>query len=217
MSETCRTCILNEQYRMHPDIYEVIKTFYKEENLICRTTKEKTSHNLGLYNDKAVVWLDIPKEMGYEGGEISKIRQCEVERIKKELYNILQRNENYKIGIITFYSRQEKIIKQMVNNEFPFVDPGRIMIGTVDAFQGEEFDIVLLSTVRSNNQEDLKKKVGFLNNNNRLCVAMSRAKRLLIVVGDSSTVAVKDEIEPLYNLLLQCKNSDKGYYENGNL
>jgi superfamily I DNA and/or RNA helicase len=65
----------------------------------------------------------------------------------------------------------------------------------VDAFQGKEFDIVLLSLVRSNDQvADIndeatwRRKYGFLTLENRLCVAMSRQKRLLIVVGDADMV-----------------------------
>ena len=56
-------------------------------------------------------------------------------------------------------------------------------------FMGKEFDVVILSAVRSNTETEMNKRVGFLNNNNRLCVAFSRAKRLLITVGDSKTVA----------------------------
>ena len=103
----------------------------------------------------------------------------------------------------------------MVDNEFPG-DTDRISVGTVDAFQGKEFDIVILSTVRSNSEEDLKKRVGFLNNNNRLCVAFSRAKRLLITIGDSKTVAHNGTdviIGPLNELLMRSKREDIGYYE----
>ena len=69
----------------------------------------------------------------------------------------------------------------------------RLRIGTVDAFQGKEFDVVLLSMTRSNGVplKDLasqRRKYGFLTLENRLCVAMSRQKRLLIVVGDEGMV-----------------------------
>ena len=62
-------------------------------------------------------------------------------------------------------------------------------MGTVDAFQGKEFDVVLLSMTRSNDlaadqPKLLRRKYGHLMLENRLCVAMSRQKRLLIVVGD---------------------------------
>jgi superfamily I DNA and/or RNA helicase len=66
----------------------------------------------------------------------------------------------------------------------------RLRVGTVDAFQGKEFDVVLLSMTRSNDidsgdERALRRKYGHLMLANRLCVAMSRQQRLLIVVGDS--------------------------------
>lgn len=72
-----------------------------------------------------------------------------------------------------------------------------VKVGTVDAFQGMEFDVVYLSMVRSNDTEIdvsddspevarmLQRKYGFLMYENRLCVAMSRQKKALICVGDS--------------------------------
>jgi hypothetical protein len=66
----------------------------------------------------------------------------------------------------------------------------RIRVGTVDAFQGKEFDVVFLSMTRSNDlpitdNRSLRRKLVTLMLENRLCVAMSRQQRLLIVVGDS--------------------------------
>ena len=66
----------------------------------------------------------------------------------------------------------------------------RLHVGTVDAFQGREFDIVLLSVTRSNRlpggqPQSNRRKYGHLVLTNRLCVAMSRQKRLLIAAGDA--------------------------------
>ena len=146
---------------------------------------------------------------------ISKSRPCEVSVIKKELSKILTANTKFEIGIITFYSKQAELLKNMIDEEFPS-DAHRISVGTVDAFQGKEFDVVILSAVRSNTETEMNKRVGFLNNNNRLCVAFSRAKRLLITVGDSKTVAHDGSnviIEPLHELLKRSKQEDIGYYE----
>lgn len=65
---------------------------------------------------------------------------------------------------------------------------------------------MILSTVRSNGE----RQVGFLDDDNRLCVAFSRAKRLLIAIGDAQTVAV---VEALNELLKKCKDGEDGYYE----
>lgn len=190
-----RTAMLSEQYRMHPDICELVNVFYDGKlETLCKA--EDKAHNLGLYDNKAVVWIDLPLSDEYpaEHKKQSISRQCEVDRIEAELANILSKNDEYKIGIITFYSAQAKLLNDMVRTKFPS-DVDRIRVGTVDSFQGKEFDVVLLSIVRSNEETEMKKRVGFLNNDNRLCVAFSRAKRLLVAVGDSRTVAFDGEKE----------------------
>lgn len=64
-------------------------------------------------------------------------------------------------------------------------DLSRVDVGTIDSQQGRENEVVLISLVRSNE----KREVGFLKEKRRLNVAMTRAKRQLVVVGDSDTVA----------------------------
>jgi superfamily I DNA and/or RNA helicase len=81
----------------------------------------------------------------------------------------------------------------------------RLRVGTVDAFQGKEFDVVFLSAVRSNKlrgatERDRRSKFGHLMLENRLCVAMSRQQRLLVTVGDLSFVRADDAREPLRSL-----------------
>ena len=212
-----RTCTLNEQFRMHSQICELINVFYQDEQLKTACADADRQHNLNLYNNKPLVWLDVPASEKYpsENKGVSKYRPCEVEVTRQELSKILLANTKFEIGIISFYSKQAEELRKMVDNEFPG-DTDRISVGTVDAFQGKEFDIVILSTVRSNSEEDLKKRVGFLNNNNRLCVAFSRAKRLLITIGNSKTVAHNGTdviIGPLNELLMRSKREDIGYYE----
>lgn len=152
-----RTAMLSEQYRMHPDICDLVNIFYdgKLETLCKREDKE---HNLGLYDGKAIAWIDMPlcDEYPAEIKRQSVSRQCEVDMIQHELTNILANNDDYKIGIITFYSAQAKLLNDMVRENFPG-DIHRIQVGTVDAFQGKEFDVVLLSVVRSNQEKEAKK------------------------------------------------------------
>lgn len=203
-----RTAMLSEQYRMHPDICDLVNIFYdgKLETLCKREDKE---HNLGLYDGKAIAWIDMPlcDEYPAEIKRQSVSRQCEVDMIQHELANILANNDDYKIGIITFYSAQAKLLNDMVRENFPG-DIHRIQVGTVDAFQGKEFDVVLLSVVRSNQEKEARRRVGFLNNDNRLCVAFSRAKRLLVAVGDARTVAFDGETEyvkALHEMYKKCQ------------
>jgi ATP-dependent RNA/DNA helicase IGHMBP2 len=59
-----------------------------------------------------------------------------------------------------------------------------ITINTIDAFQGQERDIIYISLVRSNE----KQQIGFLSDARRMNVAMTRAKKKLIIIGDSATI-----------------------------
>jgi superfamily I DNA and/or RNA helicase len=78
------------------------------------------------------------------------------------------------IGIISPYADQVKLISEHVDVE----------VKSVDGFQGREKEIIIISTVRSNDNRE----IGFLNDLRRLNVAITRAKRKLIVVGNSATL-----------------------------
>lgn len=209
-----RTVMLREQYRMHPTIGQLVSGFYKEE-LISASSIEQKIHNLDLYNNKPIAWINVPKEKGTETSinNQSKYREAEKDRVMQELYKILKANDKYSIGIITFYKKQSILIQEEVN-KLSFQDQKRIWVGTVDAFQGKEFDITILSTVRSNSYKDKRKRVGFLDSRNRLCVAFSRGKRLLLGIGDFETVAQDADncyVEELKDFYELCRR--EGYYE----
>lgn len=87
----------------------------------------------------------------------------------------------------------------------------RVEVGTVDAFQGKEFDYVLLSCVRSNKPRGIgeQPKVGFLEKPNRLCVAFSRARRQLITYGDVETLIQIPCFSRLYDI---CAKEGGGCY-----
>lgn len=82
------------------------------------------------------------------------------------------------IGIISPYRAQRDRLNEQFEELYPKVE-----IGTVDSFQGREKKIIILTTVRSNTRH-----VGFLRNEKRLNVAITRAKSLLIIIGNSSTL-----------------------------
>ena len=85
------------------------------------------------------------------------------------------------IAVITPYAAQARLIREMLNDEAVEVD-------TVDGFQGREKEAVVISLVRSN----LKGELGFLSDTRRMNVALTRARRKLIVFGDSATLANHD-------------------------
>jgi superfamily I DNA and/or RNA helicase len=87
------------------------------------------------------------------------------------------------IAIISPYRQQVKKMEEVVKQKGESYNA--IKINTVDAFQGQEKDIVYISLVRSNNNGD----IGFLKDYRRMNVAMTRAKKKLVIIGDSATLS----------------------------
>jgi superfamily I DNA and/or RNA helicase len=111
----------------------------------------------------------------------------------------------YTIGMIAPYRAQVDHLKKLVESSV-ILDPIKIFltINTVDAFQGQERDIIAISFVRSND----KSEVGFLGDIRRTNVAMTRAKKKLIMVGDSATLGS----HPFYLEVLDYVQQ-KGFYK----
>jgi len=218
-----RVVTLDTQYRMHPVIGDFIsRTFYEREGdpkISSGTPADKLIHGIGKYKDKVAVSINIPnsrgKEEKYQGSTYRTVEAKEAIRIAKE---ILDEDPTLTVGVITFYSKQvEELYNEAQHNNLAEKDEDnnyqiikeyaknqnqeeRFRIGSVDAFQGKEFDVVILSLVRSNDKLTAKSKFGFLTSYNRLNVAMSRAKKLVIAVGDEKMF--KDDMakESVYGL-----------------
>jgi CHASE3 domain sensor protein len=188
--------MLSKQFRMHPTIGKLVgELFYK--SLDHGTTHENLLNDTGLYEGKNIAWLDLPyKSKSNTDGEQEKYQNVsEAKQIIKEVKKLVKDHAHYQIGIITFYSQQATLIKNLVDHHGL---KGMVEVGTVDAFQGKEKDVVFLSTVRSNSYPSTRKSLGFLQFPNRLNVAMSRGKRLLVVVGDSTTLRKEANFNKLY-------------------
>ena len=224
-----RTITLTEQFRMHPFIGDFISRVYYKNELKAGIPNqaELKKHKLELpwAKDKVAVFCDLRKNKGMEESGKSKSRNAEAQRIVKILDELKTdpNFENLSIGIITFYAKQvNELFKEASKTgyaelksdgnyeialQYRETADGRekLRIGSVDSFQGKEFDIVILSTVRSNainrNHDNFKKVFGFLTLENRLNVAFSRAQKLLIVVGDGEMFAddfAKTYVEGLF-------------------
>ena len=208
-----RSIRLNEQFRMHPAIGSFISSLYYDNELKSGMPNQDKIKAHGLtvngLKDKVMVFCDVKRELGYEKKGIGKSRLCECKRVMSLVKDIMSdpSGKDLSIGVITFYASQRDLMFQeavsmgyanmMPNGDYEIVDnlqytqdgKEKLRIGTVDSFQGKEFDIVILSATRSNDIErserNVRKVFGFLTSENRLNVAFSRAQRLLIVCGDS--------------------------------
>ena len=218
-----RVVTLDTQYRMHPVIGDFIsRTFYEREGdpkISSGIPAEQLTHRIHKYKNKVAVSIDIPNSMGqedkYNGSTYRLIEARESIKVAKD---ILDEDPALTVGVITFYSKQveelyieaehKNLVERDEENNFTIVkeyaktqnQEERFRIGSVDAFQGKEFDVVILSLVRSNTKSTVKSKYGFLTSYNRLNVAMSRAKKLLIAVGDEHMFKNKLAEESVYGL-----------------
>jgi hypothetical protein len=226
-----RTVTLDVQYRMHPILGTFVSdTFYAPFGEAFRYEKpaEQFEHGLQGYQPHIAAWIDIPLSAGKEKGGQSKRRPVEARWIAKELKTMATERQDLSFGVISFYAGQvDEILaeleslglaEKLYDGSFRVADAWRetrgldghlkerIRVGTVDAFQGKEFDIVFLSMTRSNDlpisdERSLRRKFGHLMLENRLCVAMSRQQRLLIVVGDSGMLRGEDAERNLSGLV----------------
>ena len=180
-----RTITLDKQFRTHPVLGNLCSNlFYKEEGgYDSPRGASDFSHNLPGIENKAAVWIDVSKECGKEEKSgTSRIRECEAECIVERFLSFVRsqkdvpKDRKFSYGIIAFYSAQRDLIQKKISSHNGELKDVSYKVGTVDAFQGMEFDVVFLSTVRSNGSID------FLTPN-RLCVSMSRQKKVLVAVG----------------------------------
>ena len=220
-----RTVTLKNQYRTHPMLGQFVSdNFYKRYDEAFNSPLDTTIFNQrlkGIENIPAI-WLDVPNKECKEQKAWS--RKCEaqmiIEYLKKWIFS--EEGKNLSFGIITFYRNQVEMITNLINEEFTKEQRDsfskRLKVGTVDSFQGMEFDIVFLSVVRSRDTKTINDNLkdynlfGFLISKNRLCVSMSRQKKSLIVVGDKKffeSDRAKTDVEELYNFLQLCKHKGK--------
>ena len=241
-----RTVTLDAQYRTHPLLGDFASNnFYQKYNEGYRSPLSESHFEQRLQGieEKAAIWIDVPNSQGQEAVLPSRSRQrvSEAKVIAEHVNKWIGSEEGsgLSFGVISFYKAQvfavyEALQKFSITERaqdgtwqicqaYRFLENGeeRLRIGTVDAFQGMEFDIVFLSMVRSQdmdalppnirNELDYKKKqqklFGHLMSENRLCVSMSRQKKVLAIVGDgvlaNSQIAV-DAVPALKNFYDLC-------------
>lgn len=164
---------------MRPELCQLMLHFYDnlqnhESVLTNRPSILGVQQNLFLINH------NHPEESFVEGS--SKQNKFEAEYILALAYFLIKQGyEKSQITILVMYLGQRSLISRMLkaspHNKFL----QGIHINVTDSFQGEENDIILLSLVRSNNRNNT---IGFLKIHNRICVALSRARCAMYIVGN---------------------------------
>jgi len=204
-----KSVLLDTQYRMHPDICRFVSEAFYENKLVSGIRAEDRVIPREIFDGKALVYINVTKRQGGETPGMSKSRGSEARYIADDIKKLLDVCPDADVGVITFYSAQTEILGKEIRNVLNDSRLKKVEWGTVDAFQGKEFDYVFLSCVRSNSFPDEKDSVGFLKKPNRICVALSRAKFQLAIYGDAQTVNAVECFKLLYE---KCRDKKEGYY-----
>jgi ATP-dependent RNA/DNA helicase IGHMBP2 len=96
----------------------------------------------------------------------------------------LSGEQKISIGIISPYKEQVNYMAEHIKNDFDHFPDADLTVDTIDSFQGQERDVIYISMVRCND----KNEIGFLKDTRRMNVAMTRARKKLVVIGDSVTL-----------------------------
>lgn len=197
--------MLSIQYRMHPEICQVVSNLFYGGRLT--TCPAISLSRCAVSRPRPIQWLDYPDMCAESSDRKKRCNDIEIDLISAYMHDSLAAllEQGKTVFIITFYKEQLRLLMEQADRAgFLLTDqemtavrknnklgekPSRFRhanfrIMTVDAAQGSEADIVLISCVRCNYRGD----IGFVSNPNRACVALSRAKEQLIIVGSARTM-----------------------------
>lgn len=182
--------LLTTQYRMNNAIMKFSSEWFYEGKL---KSDPSVEHRSILDYDNPITWIDSEEPEAFVGEKHGRINKAEADLLLSTLEEYIGKigrtrflEESIDIGIISPYRIQVQYLRQRINSSEAF-RPYRkaITVATVDGFQGQERDIILLSLVRSNEKE----QIGFLADLRRMNVAMTRARMKLIIFGNKPTLA----------------------------
>ncbi len=205
--------LLRMQYRMHEDIMRFSSDWFYH-NMMIAAPEVRNRSILDL--DLPMTWISPPPAQGSNPapgeGQGSGFSLCNEQEAQLTLlalqayFELIGRqrilDERLDVGIISPYRAQVQLLRQLLRRS-EFFKPFRrlITINTVDGFQGQERDIIVVSLVRSNDEA----QIGFLRDLRRMNVAITRARMKLILLGDRKTLCR----HPFYRKLWQYVESLK--------
>lgn len=197
--------LLRVQYRMHEDIMRFSSHWFYHDEL--ESAPEVSQRGI-LRLDTPVVWydtsnLDFAEETPSES--MSRVNRQEAELLVGQLRAYIERigkervlEERIDFGLISPYKEQVRCMRGLIKRDASLRPlRGLITAHTVDGFQGQERDVILISLVRANDEG----RIGFLNDLRRMNVAITRARMKLIIVGDASTLTRHAFYKALYDYI----------------
>ena len=185
--------LLKMQYRMNDQIMRFSSDWFYHGEV---ESAPSVSHRGILDYDLPIAWIDtsdIDAREEFVGETFGRINKTEAELTLAVLQHYFEKvgrtrilEERIDVGIISPYRAQVQYLRQLIRNR-EFFKPYRqlISVNTVDGFQGQERDVILISLVRANDEG----QIGFLSDLRRMNVAITRARMKLIILGDTTTLA----------------------------
>lgn len=212
--------LLKVQYRMNDDIMRFPSFWFYHNEL--RSAPEVKYRGILDY-DTPLVWYNTENceyKEEFIGDNYGRINKPEAQILLEKLEEYIQKigivrvlEERIDFGIISPYKAQVQYLRQLLRRT-AFFRPFResITINTVDGFQGQERDVILISLVRANENG----QIGFLNDLRRMNVAITRARMKLIILGDASTLTKHHFYQKLYEYIEQTGTIKDLVIPNGN-
>lgn len=185
-----RVHLLSIQYRMHPDISVFPSSAFYQSQLIDGEGMAKVTtqpwHAFEAFGPFR--FFDLPDAREQTAALHSVSNQAEASAAVA-LYEALQAASSQplagRVGFVSMYKSQVKLLRQVFVARFGSENADAAVFNTVDGFQGQEKDVIILSCVRSNAGGN----IGFLKDERRLNVALTRAKSSLFIIGNAKMLA----------------------------
>ena len=180
--------LLKIQYRMSEDIMRFSSDYFYDGQV---ESAPEVKYRSILDLDKAIEWKSL-EETEESLLNSSRINTAEAELTLDTLQQYFERigkqrllDERIDVGIISPYRAQVQLLRRMLMKREYFKPFRRLItVNTVDGFQGQERDVIVVSLVRSNDEG----QIGFLRDLRRMNVAMTRARMKLIIIGNALTL-----------------------------
>lgn len=195
--------MLEEQYRMNEKIMQFSSEQFYHYQL--KAAPANATHSL---DEHPFLFIDTAGAGFEEKVEENAISNPEEAAFVLQFINQWMENNSFEnppsIGLISPYRKQVKLFDELLST-YPNLEKNKelITIQTIDSFQGQERDAIFISLTRSNTDQ----KIGFLNELRRINVAMTRAKKKLVIIGDSSTLSQ----HKFYNDLMDYAEKENAY------
>lgn len=207
--------LLNRQYRMNSDIMGFSNAYFYGGELIAddSVAAQALVNDDSSYLGKSIEFIDTagcsfdevqnPETLSYSNPKEGDVLFKHLQQLLSD-YAAFENLPAIEIGIISPYKEQREWLKEHLGHQdFDARKLSSIDVKTIDGFQGEERDVIYISLVRSNE----KHEIGFLSDLRRMNVAITRARKKLVVIGDSATIGSS----PFYQSFLEYCEA-KGMY-----